>query len=30
MHGLEAFGRLFLGQLWQVYGKALSREEDGA
>jgi cholesterol oxidase len=27
-HGLEAFGRLFLGQLWEVYGKALSREED--
>jgi cholesterol oxidase len=30
IHGLEAFGRLFLGQLWKVYGKALSREEDHA
>jgi cholesterol oxidase len=28
VHGLEAFGRLFLGQLWAVYGGALSRDEE--
>ena len=25
VHAMESFGRLFLGQLWEVYGPALSR-----
>ncbi|HSV39042.1 MAG TPA: GMC oxidoreductase [Nocardioidaceae bacterium] len=28
VHGLEAFGRLFLGQLWDVYGKAFADKGD--
>ena len=26
-HGLEAFGRLFLGQLWEVYGRSFSERK---
>ena len=26
-HGLEGFGRLFLGQLWEVYGKWFSETD---
>lgn len=28
VHGLEAFGRLFLGQLWDVYGKVFSDKDE--
>jgi cholesterol oxidase len=25
---MEGFGRLFLGQLWEVYGRFFSRDDD--